>query len=341
MAIRPSLRTCTALLINRSSSSSSVALTRRSAPCPYATESALAPAGGQRRRYAVPRAPRVGTSYSEVFTLSDISQEALGSIISRSGNVDTSLSAEECYEYAGRFSQAIKDGSSPWAVSLGGGNAESARMLHQVACIMRQIHGSRSADAFAMAMWASASELGHRPATLSLARQLIRSGAFGRMPQLRKVEARFKQMVSTGKDPDALTAEGELLFEQGSFDAAVTTLRRALRLATGSFEWKAYCRLCLGKSLLKLGKREEALKVFEALSESGFAEAHMEIGMMLRSEDRDKATRHLYAAACGGRQHLFSHLSEMALEEADGRSPEDSQRWAVEWSRLADPRVDY
>lgn len=205
---------------------------------------------------------------------------------------------------------------------------------------MRQIQGPRSADAFATAMWASASELGYRPSTLSLARQLIRSGAYGRMPQLRKVEARFKHFVSTGKDANALTAEGELLFEQGRFDVAVATLRRALRVGSASFEWKLYCELCLGKALLKLGRREEARGVLEALSEAGLVEADVELGNLLRASDRDKAEQHMYAAACNGRPDMFSHLSEMALEGAASANG-DGRRWAMEWSRLADARTEH
>ena len=220
-------------------------------------------------------------------------------------------------------------------------------MLHELACIMRQIRDSRSADAFATAMWASASEFGYRPSTVSLARQLIRSGAYGRMPQLRKVEARFKHFVSTGKDADALTAQGELLFEQGRFDVAVASLQRALKVGSASFEWKPYCELCLGKALLKLGRRDEARDVLEALSEGGLVEADVELANMLRATDADKAEQHMYAAACNGRPDMFSHLSEMVLEGAasahgdDGGSSQDRRRWAMEWSRLADVRIEH
>ncbi|POR34054.1 Uncharacterized protein TPAR_05725 [Tolypocladium paradoxum] len=319
--------------------------TLRSGAYLYRARSDHPPASSLTRQYAVPRAPKVG-AYSDVFTLAEIPRASFESIISRNGDSFKRLSPERYYDCAQRFTEAIKKGSSPWAVSFTGKDAIPVEVLHELACIMRQIQGPRSADAFATAMWASASELGYRPSTLSLARQLIRSGAYGRMPQLRKVEARFKQLVSTGKDPDALAAEGELLFEQGRFDVAVATLQRALRADSASFEWKPYCELCLGKALLKLGRAEEARGVLEALSESGLVEADIELGKMLRASDRDKAEQHMYAAACNGRPDMFSHLSEMALEGAaaatgDGRWSEDRRRWALEWSRLADARAEH
>lgn len=188
----------------------------------------------------------------------------------------------------------------------------------------------------ATALWSSASEMGHRPSTLSLARQLIRSGAHGRIPQLRKVEARFKGLVSSGKDPNALTAQGELLVEQGRLDAAVAALQRALKLG-GEFEWRPYCELCLGRAYWKLGKADEARTLFEKLAEQGVVEADIDLAEMLRSSDVDEARQRMYTAACNGRRDMFTRLSEMELETAG----KESRLKAMEWSRLADARVEY
>lgn len=211
---------------------------------------------------------------------------------------------------------------------------------------MRQISGPRSADAFATALWASASEAGYRPSTLSLARHLARSGAYGRIAQLRKVEARFKQLVSTTRDPDALTVEGELQYEQGNYEAAIRALQRALQVGTAGFEWKPYCQLCMAKAFVKTSRQDEARAILESLSEIGLIEADIELGKLLRVSDRDAAERHLFAAASGGRGDMFSLLSEIALEKAaesgDDKTPkEESLRWAKEWSKLADPRTEY
>ncbi|KAL3964494.1 hypothetical protein ACCO45_001498 [Purpureocillium lilacinum] len=301
----------------------------------------------QSRCYAAPRAPKVvapAAASNPVFTLDEIPLSAVEAVVARNGDAFGALSAEEYYRHAQAFVAAIKGGASPWAVTLTGRDALPAETLHQLACIMRQIRGPRSADALATSLWASASALGHRAATLSLARQLIRSGSFGRMPALRPVEERFRRLVdgkAAGADADALTAQGELLFEQGRFEPAVATLRRALQVGGAlGFEWRPHCELCLGKALLKLGRRDEATEVLEALAAAGLPEADVELGQMLRGTDRKGAEQHLYAAACNGRQDIFSHLSEMALEQ-EGSSPEDRRRWAMEWSRLADPRAEY
>ncbi|KAH0596268.1 hypothetical protein MHUMG1_06129 [Metarhizium humberi] len=252
------------------------------------------------------RSPPKAPSYADVFTLSDIPLSSFESVISRNGSSFTDLSPEEYYRVAQKFSDAINRGSSPWTSSFTG-NAIPAETLHKVACIMRQITGPRSADAFATALWSTASEMGHRPSTLSLARQLVRSGAYGRVPQLRRVEARFKGLVSSGKDADALTAEGELLLEQGRPDAAAAVLTKALELSP-RFEWRQYCRLCLGRAYLKMGKVDDAQGLFEKLAQEGLVEADMELAEMLRGSDADEARQRMYTAACNGRRetpHAF------------------------------------
>ncbi|KIE02972.1 Tetratricopeptide-like helical, partial [Metarhizium majus ARSEF 297] len=288
---------------------------------------------------SAPKAP----SYTDVFTLSDIPLSSFESVISRNGSSFTDLSPEEYYRVAQKFSDAINRGSSPWTSSFAGKDAIPAETLHEVACIMRQVTGPRSADAFATALWSTASEMGYRPSTLSLARQLVRSGAYGRVPQLRRVEARFKGLVSSGKDADALTAEGELLLQQGRLDAAAAVLTKALRLSP-RFEWRPYCRLCLGRAYLKMGKVDDARGLFEKLAQEGVVEADMELAEMLRGSDADEARQRMYTAACNGRRDMFTRLSEMELElEAVGGEKDGEERrlWAMEWSKLADGRVEY
>lgn len=210
---------------------------------------------------------------------------------------------------------------------------------------MRHIREPRSSQAFAVAMWASAAEMGSRPATLSLARQLIHSRAWGQRSQLRNVETRFKQFVSEGKDPNALTVEGEQLYELGKYDAAVNMLGRALALSESDFEWKPQCQLYLGKAYLKLKRPAEAKEVFETISESGSTEADVELGQLLRASDVEKAEQHLYTAAINGKPEMFHHLSEIAFDKmsnaTDEQTRKDQQRWAMEWSRLADAKVQF
>lgn len=246
-------------------------------------------------------------------------------------------------QYVELLAAKVLAGSQPQKTNSAPEDAIPAETLHKVACIMRQIIGPRSADAFATALWSTASEMGYRPSTLSLARQLVRSGAYGRVPQLRRVEARFKGLVSSGKDADALTAEGELLLEQGRLDAAAAVLTKALKLSP-RFEWRPYCRLCLGRAYLKMGKVDDARGLFEKLAQEGLVEADMELAEMLRGSDADEARQRMYTAACNGRRDMFTRLSEMELElEAVGGEKDGEERrlWAMEWSKLADGRVEY
>jgi hypothetical protein len=51
----------------------------------------------------------------------------------------------------------------------------------------------------------------------------------------------------------------------------------------------------------------------------------------------DEARQRMYTAACNGRRDMFTRLSEMELETAG----KESRLKAMEWSRLADARVEY
>ncbi|KAG6018022.1 hypothetical protein E4U41_004079 [Claviceps citrina] len=297
--------------------------------------------GATRASAASSRAASSSPATKEVFTLSQIPQSAFESVIARSAHSFTRLSCAEYYAVAQRFEDAIRRGSNPWAVSFSSKDGISVETLHAVACIMRQIR-SKPADAFAMAIWASASEMGHRPATLSLARQLIRSGAYGRVPQLRAVEARYRQLVGVARDADALTAEGELLYEQGRYDGAATLLRRALQIGGRGFEWRPHCELCLGKTYAKTGRVQEAREVFVRLADEGMVEADVELVHLLTREGFEGAEQSMYTAACNGRRDMFARLCEEELNKACGQRTDDQRRlWAMEWSRLADQRAAY
>lgn len=173
----------------------------------------------------------------------------------------------------------------------------------------------------------------------------IRFGRWGENPGSKKIETRFKQIVLEGNDSNALTADGELLYEQGKYEAAVKTLRQALRLDSPNFQWKAYCYMCLGKSLAKLGKRPEAIQAMETAIESGSFEADGELGELLRASDPDRAEQLLFNAATNGMPEMYSHLSELAMERqgaaVDDESRKEYGHWAMEWSRLADPRAPF
>ncbi|KHN99442.1 Tetratricopeptide-like helical [Metarhizium album ARSEF 1941] len=292
------------------------------------------------RSASAPRATPTPSPYADLFTLSDIPLSAFEAVVSRNAKSFRDP-PETYYGVAQTLSRAVRRGASPWAAasSFTGRDAVPAETIHQAACIMRQIAGPRGADAFATALWSTASEMGYRPSTLSLARQLVRSGAYGRVPQLRRVEARFKGLVSGGRDADALTAEGELLLARGRLDAAAAALTRALRLG-GDFEWRPHCRLCLARTYLRMQRSDEARRLLEVLSEEGVVEADAELGEMLKGSDVHEARQRMFTAACNGRREMFTRLAELELQTLRGGTDgdEDARLWAVEWSRLADGR---
>ena len=215
-----------------------------------------------------------------------------------------------------------------------------AHVLHELACILRL--ASKQSQLFAGALWTAASNMGYRPSTISLARELIGSGVWGKASQYRNIETRFKQIVQEGKDRDALTAEGERLYRLGMYDAAVKMLQRALSPEGTEFEWKYHCQLCLGRSYLKLGKTAEAKEVLERIEGAGSGEAAVELAQMFRSSDPDKMEQYLYTAGINGRLEMFRQLSEIEFEkearETDKEAKKVHNLWAMEWSRLADER---
>lgn len=190
-------------------------------------------------------------------------------------------------------------------------------------------------------MWASASDMGHDAATITLARSIIRSKAWGRKQQLSKVEARFKQLVASGTNPDALTAEGELQYEQGKYAAASRVLERALALDV-DFEWRPQCQLWLARAYRKLGRTDRALELLESMGSQGPVEADAELATMLKVSEPEKAEQHLFTAAVNGYLNMYTHLSEMEFqreaEAVDGNAKRNHHLWAMEWARLADPK---
>ncbi|KAL6356285.1 hypothetical protein LRP88_09879 [Fusarium phalaenopsidis] len=184
--------------------------------------------------------------------------------------------------------------------------------------------------------------MGYRPSTISLARELIGGGFWGKASQYRNVESRFKQIVQEGKDRNALTAEGERLYRLGMYEAAVKVLQRALGPEGSEFEWKHHCQLCLARSYLKLGRAAEAKEFLEGIEGAGSGEAAVELAQLLRTSDPDKMEQYLYTAGINGRLEMFRQLSEIEFEkearETDKAPKKEHNLWAMEWSRLADER---
>lgn len=301
-------------------------------------------------------------------SIKDVPRETFHRIISEHHDKFYRTSADEYHESAARFAEAVERGESPFAVSFDRGKhlasaqslrpvahhraaaplgkQVSAEVLHDLGCIMMYAPSMPHGSINILALWASASEMGHDPSTISLARTLVLNDLYMRLRKLARVEARFQKLVAQGRDPNALTVEGQWLYKQGRFEAAAVVFQRALKLGSPGFQWKWACWLWLGRAFLKLGEAQGAREALEPLAELGLADASKELAGLLRKTDPDRAQQHIYNAACNGLPDMFAHLSEMALEEAkaaqatDRRLSDESHRWAVEWSRLANWRAD-
>ncbi|KAH7272645.1 hypothetical protein NW759_003431 [Fusarium solani] len=287
-----------------------------------------------------PKAPAARPSNSELFDISSITPGDIKTIIDMTEGTFDTLSPEEYHKVALLFQDAIKKGASPWSVKLPKEDDVPAHVLHELACILR--FATKQSQLFAGALWTAASNMGYRPSTISLAREIIGSGFWGKASQYRNIESRFKQIVQEGKDRNALTAEGERLYRLGMYDAAVKVLQRALGPEGSEFEWKHHCQLCLGRSYLKLGRTAEAKELLEGVEGAGSGEAAVELAQLFRTSDPDKMEQYLYTAGINGRLEMFRQLSEIEFEkearETDKASKKEHNLWAMEWSRLADER---
>ncbi|KFA63405.1 hypothetical protein S40285_06603 [Stachybotrys chlorohalonatus IBT 40285] len=219
-------------------------------------------------------------------------------------------------------------------------NRITARLLHETACVMRGISPS-----LAFQMWTVAAKLNYRASIITLHYYMVLYPGNKVQSQIRVIGNKFLDILIQGRDPDALYVEGLRLSKENKLEEAAKILRRALDLSAARFGWKPECELLLAQTYLKLGERKEALAILESLEESGMIEATAELGIALRREDPAKSMERLYLAACGGRQELYNHLAQIELSQSDLTSDpgeaEDMTRWAMEWSRLADPKAAY
>ncbi|RDA92809.1 hypothetical protein CP533_0824 [Ophiocordyceps camponoti-saundersi (nom. inval.)] len=214
--------------------------------------------------------------------------------------------------------------------------------LHEVACILYLLFRLTTCS---MNFWLCASHMGYAPSTLSLINLLdkIRGGKFGKSKSFAEVEARFKQIVVQGKNPDALTLEGKRLYTRSIYSGAAEMLQRALKVGSRHFELETVCRHYLAKTYLKLDRKKEAMDSLHILADAGLVDAQAELGKLYRPTDPVKAWQYLYEGARANSE-LYRDLSEMTLEGAastSGARHENLLRWAWEWSRLAKSDVKY
>lgn len=192
-----------------------------------------------------------------------------------------------------------------------------------------------------MTLWTGASEMGHIPSTLSLRNHIDMANIPEDHPMVKPIEARFRAQVAKGKDPDALTLEGRFLEKQGKTADAIRMLERALQVDEGRFGWKADCEQCLGRLYVKTGQVEAGRKHLQVAAEYLVPEAEALLATI--TDDRREAIRHLYRAACM-QPKFFANLAEQEMLDTVKRAEQGekvSDKWAIEWSRLADLSAKY
>ncbi|KAF4452529.1 hypothetical protein F53441_4641 [Fusarium austroafricanum] len=312
----------------------------------HQTRSYAAPRGAKKPLRPPPRAPKLVQAHPRSqadaradFNINQISPRDFEQAMRASGSAISTLKPEEYYEYASKFANAISRGAHPQRVSLKENNIP-VETAHEMACLLWLIGRTRN---FSTAMWSAASESHYNPATVSLAKQLLLGGSWGKTTAFKGIEERFMKLIAEGKDCNALTAYGEHLFEKGEYNAAVGILNQAVSSADdGAFEWKGPCLICLTKSYTKLGKVGEAKKALEALNDP---EAYTEFEQLLNSSEAEAARQEMYTTAIRGKHDVYRQLAEFEFEreakETDAELKRNYNLWGMEWSRLADPSAKF
>ncbi|KAG5935327.1 hypothetical protein E4U60_003244 [Claviceps pazoutovae] len=306
----------------------------------------------QTRAFAASRSAAAAASVSrtrssfkkEEFTLAEIPQSAFDRAIDYyhcddphpPSDLYTRISSAKCYGVAQRAEAAIRGGASPYSLSFSDVEDISAETMHLVACIMFFIISHDAGRIFSAALWASASAKGLRPATLSLAKYLAHFGMYGKVAGLNASEARFKRLVASGNDADAMAVEGHLLHQQKRYEAAKTVLERALEI--GDLNWRHYCELRLGKTYAALNKDNDARRILEKLADMGSLDAELPLAELYLKRRWEGWELRTYRAANRIAPKLFTHLSEWEMKKhEDGeRTSEERLLWSIEWSRLSE-----
>jgi tetratricopeptide (TPR) repeat protein len=197
---------------------------------------------------------------------------------------------------------------------------------------------------WSLGLWAGAAELGHLPSLLSLRRYLLHSKALEELPLFKPAQALFRSHVVAAKDPNVLTLEGESLAIQGKPNAAIRVLTLALEIkGDQGFEWKGHCERLLGESYVKIGQKELGCEYLRAAVSKGYVMA--ELALAEATDDAEEAMKYTYRTACVN-QELFGRVAHLELAGAEGsekssKPKREAEKWALEWSRLADPAANY
>ncbi|KAK4173485.1 hypothetical protein QBC36DRAFT_335773 [Triangularia setosa] len=183
-----------------------------------------------------------------------------------------------------------------------------------------------------MHMLATASAMGYNPSTVSLIKLLTRIDKYfeARLQQpFRDVEARFKLLAKTTRDPDILTIQGLMALREKNEDAALRFFQQAITAADlgsgimppllpgdthlyGSpdlvagrplrFSYEKSCYYKLGQLLKKKGQLDEARKAFQvAAKDLRHVPALVEHARMVplgQTAENNKYRERVLASAC-------------------------------------------
>ncbi|KAL2156420.1 hypothetical protein VTH82DRAFT_1165 [Thermothelomyces myriococcoides] len=187
--------------------------------------------------------------------------------------------------------------------------------------------------------------MGYSPSILTLMGLLARSGEnfytkAQASPSWREVDARFKRLLQTEKNPDAFTLQGLLLLREGKGDAfALRYFDRAIEAARDMpgaqpepagreapsireprWTLEPFCHRNRGALLLKQNRRDEAMAAFRILAlELDLPDGYAELAKMLPPHTKERET-YLLKAAQGGN---FEACELLALHMADKAASSD------------------
>ena len=196
-----------------------------------------------------------------------------------------------------------------------------------------------------MALFSGASALGCEASTVSVMSILKSSAEREKVfdhPLFKPTVARFREIVTKGRNPYALAMEGQrLLLDQQKPQAAVRFLERAVQLGGPEFQWKPSCQYYIGLAYLKLKDEAKAHEYLEMAASLGYKDAWHQLAKGESKTDEDRQVT-LYQSGLLGDLNAFHHLAcdfEMAAN-ADGITNEQKKElseFAMEAERLANP----
>ncbi|KAK4099064.1 hypothetical protein N658DRAFT_517665 [Parathielavia hyrcaniae] len=225
----------------------------------------------------------------------------------------------------------------------------------------------------ALHMLMTASSLGYTPSTLSLMNTLLsqRPSSFSKTrARLRDVESRFKRLLRTENNPDAMTLQGRLILKEGGsslealnyFNRAIEAGRPKSSNPSSSssnepspssssprprpprWTFEGSCYLNRGSILLQQRKPDQAAAAFRvAALELGLAEGYVQLAKLLPpAEERET---YLMSAAQAGHVEACRLLAlDLARRASDASFPggDGDRAYAVsmarEWVQI-DPDV--